>query len=119
MLASGFDNLVWIQVSLPLIAVTRVVARAGAIQPEEPGKAVRAQFAFEDVEGVPFELLVSQLVEGNHSPCSIIHDTGFRIGTRGLPSARAARLIRRSSVDNSTSAFADSAAAMWSASKGR
>ena len=84
-LANAFKHLVQRQVLLPLVAVARVVARAGTIQAEESGKAIRAQFALEHIEGVPFELLVGQLVDGDHSPCSLIQNTGFCTGIRGLP----------------------------------
>jgi hypothetical protein len=58
MLANGLQNLVERQVLLPLLSIPNVIASARAIQPQEPGQAIGAQFAFEDVKGVPLELLV-------------------------------------------------------------
>jgi len=118
MFADGFDDPIQRQVFLPLVAGARVIAGARAIQAQEPRKAICTQFTFQYVESVPLELLVGQLVDGDHSPCSLLQDTGFRTGIRGAPTPRAACLIKRSSVDSNTSAPAESAAAKWRASNG-
>jgi len=57
-LADGFENLIDRQILLPLLAVARIVARAGAIQAQEPGEAIGTQLALQELKGVPFELLV-------------------------------------------------------------
>ena len=46
-------------------------------------QGVCTQFTLQYVEGVALELIVGQLVGGDHSPCSLLRDTGFRAGIRG------------------------------------
>ena len=58
MFANGFEDLIERQILLPLLAVPSIVSGSGAIQPQEPSEAVRIQFSFENLKGMPLELLV-------------------------------------------------------------
>src|ERR1019366_2607737 len=80
MCADRLEYLIECQVLLPPVAVIRVIAGARAIQTQESRKAVCTQFTLQYVESVPLELLVGQFVDGDHSPCSLLQDTGFRTG---------------------------------------
>jgi hypothetical protein len=118
MLPDGIENLIERQVLLPLLAVASVVTRARPVQTQEPGQTIGTQFPLQKFQGVPFEPLVRQLADGNHSPCTVDQDSGFRTGIGGLPKFRTHRFKNRSSVVSRTSAPAASAAARCSASKG-
>lgn len=102
MLPNGFHNLIEGQILLPLLAIASVVTRAGPIQTQEPAQAVGTQLPLQEFQGVPFELLVRQLVDGNHGPYSLIQDSGFRTAIRRLLSFCLLRFRNLSSVGSST-----------------
>jgi len=76
---NGFHDLIEGQILLPFVAIAGVVARAGAVQAQEAGETVGAQFAFQNFEDVAFELLIRQLVNGYQWSLPFIQDGGERI----------------------------------------
>lgn len=75
--ANGFDDLIKRQPLLPLLAVAGVVTSSGAVQAQEPGEAIGAEFTLQEFQGVAFKLLVRQLVDGVQRFCSLVQ--GYRI----------------------------------------
>lgn len=66
-LLNRFENLIECQIVLPPLAVASIVARPRAIQTQEPGEAIGVLFPLQQSKGMPFKLLVRQLVDGDHS----------------------------------------------------
>jgi hypothetical protein len=64
-LTNRFKYIVQGQILLPLVPVDGVVTWTGAIQTQKSGKTVRAQFTLEYSKGMPLELLVRQLIDGD------------------------------------------------------
>src|SRR5260370_42592087 len=58
------------------MAVAGLVAGSGSIQAEEASETVQPQFAMQNREGMPLEVFIAHLFEGNHMATSRYQNTG-------------------------------------------
>lgn len=77
----------------PLMAVPRVIALYGTVNAQKTCQAVNSQFAMENVQSMPLELIIRHLFQRNHRRIFCNQSTGFNTRTIAFPAGAPSTIV--------------------------